>query len=203
MTILIAAVTAVGAMELPQEVQKPGEGSGNGDEGAAAAAEYVGSSGQLDVASPAVPEADIVIDGELGEAAWESAALLTGFTQFDPAEGVTATQRTEARILVTPDAIYLGVMAYDDVAGGIRGTLGDRDSFAFSDDYVRFILDTFDDQRRAYVIMVNPWACSRTVSGTWVEGAGAGTGWVLPSTGTRTSCGSRVAGYTTGATRSR
>ena len=172
MTILIAAVTAVGAMELPQEVQKPGEGSGNGDEGAAAAAEYVGSSGQLDVASPAVPEADIVIDGELGEAAWESAALLTGFTQFDPAEGVTATQRTEARILVTPDAIYLGVMAYDDVAGGIRGTLGDRDSFAFSDDYVRFILDTFDDQRRAYVIMVNPLGVQQ--DGLWNVGGGGG-----------------------------
>ena len=172
MTILIAAVTAVGALELPQVVQRPGEGDGNGNEGVAAAAEYIGSSGQLNVASPSVAEADIVIDGELGEAAWESAALLTGFTQFDPAEGVTATQRTEARILVTPDAIYFGVMAYDNEEGGIRGTLGDRDSYGFTDDYVRFILDTYNDRRRAYVIMVNPLGVQQ--DGLWNVGGGGG-----------------------------
>ena len=171
MTILIAAVTA-GAVGLPQDVQRPGEGAGNGNQGPAAAAEYVGSSGQLNVASPSVAEAEIVIDGELGEEAWESAALLTGFTQFDPAEGVTATQRTEARILVTPDAIYFGVMAYDSDEGGIRGTLGDRDSYGFSDDYVRFILDTFDDQRRAYVIMVNPLGVQQ--DGLWNVSGGGG-----------------------------
>ena len=172
MTILIAAVTAVGALEPPQDVQRPGEGDGNGNEGPAAAAEYIGSSGQLDVASPGVAEAEIVIDGELGEAAWESAALLTGFTQFDPVEGVPATQRTEARVLVTPDAVYLGVMAWDNEEGGIRGTLGDRDSFAFSDDYVRFILDTYNDRRRAYVIMVNPLGVQQ--DGLWNVGGGSG-----------------------------
>ena len=168
MIVLLAAVTATAAVGVPQEAQKPG----NGDEAETAVVEYVGSAGQLEVPSPAVPEADIVIDGEFGEAAWESAALLTGFTQFDPVEGVPATQRTEARVLVTTDAIYLGVMAYDDVAGGIRGTLGDRDSFAFSDDYVRFILDTFDDQRRAYVIMVNPLGVQQ--DGLWNVGGGGG-----------------------------
>lgn len=172
MTVLIAAVTAVGAFGVQQDSLRTGGAGTGGEEGSPAAAEYIGSSGQLNVASPSVAEADIVIDGELGEAAWESAALLTGFTQFDPAEGVTATQRTEARILVTPDAIYFGVMAYDNEEGGIRGTLGDRDSFAFSDDYVRFILDTFDDQRRAYVIMINPLGVQQ--DGLWNVGGGSG-----------------------------
>ena len=85
MTILIAAVTAVGAFGVQQDsLRTGGTGSGSEDGGSPAAAEYIGSSGQLSVTSPSVAEADIVIDGELGEAAWESAALLTGFTQFDP-----------------------------------------------------------------------------------------------------------------------
>ena len=172
MTTLIAAITAAGALGAQQDSLKTTLGGGGGDGESPAAAEYIGSSGQLEVPGGGVAEADIVIDGDLGEGAWESAALLTGFTQFDPAEGVTATQRTEARILVTSEAIYLGAVAYDDEEGGIRGTLGDRDSFAFSDDYVRFILDTFNDRRQAYVIMVNPLGVQQ--DGLWIVGGGSG-----------------------------
>ncbi|MYA40293.1 MAG: carbohydrate binding family 9 domain-containing protein [Gemmatimonadetes bacterium] len=131
---------------------------------------YDGSAGQLDVPSPWVADAPIDIDGEIDEAVWESAALLTGFTQFDPVEGVPATQRTEARVLLTDDAIYFAVKAYDDVEGGVRATLGDRDSYGFSDDYVRFIVDTFNDRRRGYVIMVNPLGVQQ--DGLWVVGGG-------------------------------
>ncbi len=133
---------------------------------------YDGSAGQLDVPHPWVADASIDIDGEIDEAAWESAPLLTGFTQFDPVEGVPATQRTEARVLLTDDAIYFSVKAYDDVEGGVRATLGDRDSFGFSDDYVRFIVDTFNDRRRGYVIMVNPYGVQQ--DGLWVVGGGGG-----------------------------
>ena len=131
---------------------------------------YDGSAGQLDVPGPWVAEADIDIDGEISEAVWADAPLLTGFTQYDPVEGVPATQRTEARVLLTDDAIYFAVTAYDDVENGIRATLGDRDSFARSDDYVRFILDTFNDHRRGYVIMVNPLGVQQ--DGLWIVGAG-------------------------------
>ena len=131
---------------------------------------YDGSAGQLEVPGPWVAEADIDIDGEITEAAWANAPLLTGFTQYDPVEGVPATQRTEARVLLTDDAIYFAVTAYDDVENGIRATLGDRDSFARSDDYVRVILDTFNDHRRGYVIMVNPLGVQQ--DGLWVVGGG-------------------------------
>ena len=67
MTILIAAVTAVGAMGIPQAAQRPGTGNGNGGEAAPAAGVYDGGAGFLEVPSPSVPEADIVIDGELDE----------------------------------------------------------------------------------------------------------------------------------------
>ena len=132
--------------------------------------EYHGDDGQLDVPSPRLPDAEISIDGVVDEEAWVNAPVLTGFTQFDPVEGVPATQRTEARVLLTDDAIYFSVKAYDDVDGGVRATLGDRDSFGFSDDYVRFILDTFNDRRRGYVIMVNPLGVQQ--DGLWVVGGG-------------------------------
>ena len=133
---------------------------------------YDGSAGQLEVPNPWVDQADIKVDGRIDEAVWLNAPVLTGFTQFDPVEGVPATQRTEARVLVTDDAIYFAVTAYDDVEGGVRATLGDRDSFAYSDDYVRFILDTFNDNRRGYVIMVNPHGVQQ--DGLWVVGSRGG-----------------------------
>lgn len=131
---------------------------------------YDGAAGQLSVPSPWVAEAGIDIDGALDEAAWANAPLLTGFTQFDPVEGAPATQRTEARILLTDNAVYFGVKAYDDMPGGARATLGDRDSFARSDDYVRIVLDTFDDRRRGYVVMANPYGVQQ--DGLWVVGGG-------------------------------
>ena len=132
--------------------------------------EYHGSDGQLNVPSPKLADAEISIDGVADEAAWLNAPVLTGFTQFDPVEGVPATQRTEARVLLTDDAIYFSVKAYDDVEGGVRATLGDRDSYGYSDDYVRFIVDTFNDRRRGYVIMVNPLGVQQ--DGLWVVGGG-------------------------------
>lgn len=129
-----------------------------------------GSAGRPEVPGPMVADADITIDGEIDEDAWTNAPVLTGFTQHDPVEGVPATQRTEARVLLTDDAVHFAVTAWDDVEDGVRATPGDRDSFARSDDYVRFILDTFNDHRRGYVIMVNPPGVQQ--DGLWVVGGG-------------------------------
>ena len=167
MIVLLAAMTAA----VGQEVVVGENDSGtDGTDAAPAAVVYDGSAGQLEIPGPMVAEADISIDGEINEAAWANAPVLTGFTQFDPVEGVPATQRTEARVLLTDEAIYFAVTAWDDVEDGIRATLGDRDSFARSDDYVRIILDTFDDHRRGYVIMVNPLGVQQ--DGLWVVGGG-------------------------------
>lgn len=170
MLALIAAVAApLGTFGQDAQSKPP-------EPGEAAAAEfaeptvYDGGAGALGVASPWVPAADIDVDGRLSEAVWDSAPVLTGFTQFDPVEGVPATQRTEARLLVTDDALYVGIKAFDDEPGGPRATLGDRDSFGRSDDYVRIVLDTFNDRRRAYVIMTNPYGVQQ--DGLWVVGGG-------------------------------
>ncbi len=167
---LALAALAAAAPSVQDRTALSGDAARATDPDATAAVVYDGSVGQLDVPSPWVAEAAVDVDGVPDEAIWRTAPVLTGFTQFDPVEGVPATQRTEARILVDDAAVYFAVTAWDDVPGGVRATLGERDSFARSDDYVRFVLDTFDDRRRAYVIMVNPYGVQQ--DGLWVEGGG-------------------------------
>lgn len=135
---------------------------------------YDGSEQELDVVVPVATDPGIELDGRLHDAAWEGAAVLTGFTQYDPVEGILASESTTVRMLVTPDALYFGIRA-DDRSGGVRATMTERDGFGRSDDWVRVILDTFDDQRRAYVFMVNPFGIQG--DGLWVEGGG---GWGEP-----------------------
>ncbi len=131
---------------------------------------FVGNEGQLEVAPPRLEAARIQIDGRLNDPAWAEAALLTGFTQYEPTEGIPATQRTEVRVLVSQEAVFFGVHAFDSEEGGVRATLSRRDGFGRSDDYVQFVLDTFDDQRRAFVFRVNPLGIQG--DGLWVGGGG-------------------------------
>jgi hypothetical protein len=139
-------------------------GSGTG------ASSYAGTAGALSVSAPTVAEAHIRVDGRLDDEAWAGAALLHSFTQYDPVEGVPASQKTEVLVLVDNGAVYFGVRAFDDRSQGIRATLAERDEFDRSDDYIRFVLDTFNDQRRAYVFSVNPLGVQQ--DGIWNEGGG-------------------------------
>jgi hypothetical protein len=134
---------------------------------------YDGSAAQVDIATPALTAAGIDIDGRIDEPAWQNAALLEGFTQYDPIEASAASQNTEVFVFVDADAIYFGIKAYDDTPGEIRATLSERDSYTFTDDYIRVVLDTFNDQRRAYVFTVNPFGVQH--DGLWNE-SGGGTG---------------------------
>ena len=117
---------------------------------------YSGRMGQLEVAPPKLVDAGISVDGALDEAAWGEAAILAGFSQYMPVEGIEASQQTEVRVFYTEEAIYFGIRAYDTEPELILARFGERDRVTFSDDFVRIILDTFDDQRQAYAFGVNP-----------------------------------------------
>jgi hypothetical protein len=135
---------------------------------AADSVEYDGSSLELEIAAVHALDPEIRVDGHLDDPAWARAPVLSGFTQYDPSEGIPASQDTEVRVLVTGDAVLFGVRAFDREAGGVRSTLAHRDGFGDSDDYVRILLDTFHDQRRAFVFQVNPLGIQG--DGLWVEG---------------------------------
>jgi hypothetical protein len=119
-----------------------------------------------------VEKADIHVDARFDEAVWQQAALLHSFTQYDPVEGTRATQRTEVRVLVDAANIYFAIQAFDDDPAGVRATLAERDEFDRTDDYIRIILDTFNDQRRGYVFSVNPLGVQH--DGIWNEGGSSG-----------------------------
>ncbi len=136
------------------------------------ALEYDGSLGQTQIATPRFLNPDVSVDGRIDEAIWGTAPVLTGFTQYDPSEGIPASQPTEVRVFVTGDAIYFAITAFDSNAGGIRATMAERDQVTRSNDYVRVILDTFNDQRRAYAFSVNPFGVQH--DGIWLEGGGRG-----------------------------
>ncbi len=112
-----------------------------------------GTKRQLEVAIPRL-DAEAVIDGVLDEAVWSQAAVLAGFSHFQPIDGVPAIDSTEVLVWYSPSAIHFGVRAREP-HGEVHANLADRDRI-FSDDYVQIFLGTFNDGRQAFMFAVNP-----------------------------------------------
>jgi uncharacterized protein DUF5916 len=100
-------------------------------------------------------EVEPVVDGKLDEEVWGQAALLTGFSQFSPTDGVPAADSTEVLVWYSPTAILFGIRAFE-AHGAVHASLADRDRIA-SDDHVQILLSTFNDGRQATVFAVNPF----------------------------------------------
>jgi hypothetical protein len=121
----------------------------------------------LDVRIPRL-EADVVIDGQLSESAWAQAALLSGFSQYAPNDGVPAVDSTQVLVWYSPTAIYFGIRAFE-LHGRPTATLADRDQI-FGDDNVQILLGTFHDGKQALMFAVNPLGVQG--DGSLIEGAG-------------------------------
>lgn len=126
---------------------------------------YHGRQNQTAVAPPRI-EAQVVVDGRLDEAAWRDAAVLTGFSQYMPADGRAAADSTEVRVFYSPTAIHFGIRAFE-AHGAVRATLADRDRIG-ADDYVEIVLGTFNDRRQVNVFAVNPYGVQS--DGTMIAG---------------------------------
>ncbi|HEX2208538.1 MAG TPA: DUF5916 domain-containing protein [Longimicrobium sp.] len=134
-----------------------------------APAVYDGARGQLDARIPRVDDPRVRVDGRLDEEVWRGAAVLTGFTQSTPAEGIPARERTEILVFYTPRELFIGIRAHASNPSRIRSTLAERDQIT-ADDHVRILLDTFHDRRRAFALFVNPLGIQQ--DGTFADGAG-------------------------------
>ncbi len=104
-----------------------------------------------------VPRAagELRVDGRLDEAAWDDALLVGLPVEVDPGENTPAPVRTEALVTHDDRTLYVGFRAFDPDPSAIRAHLSQRDD-AWSDDWVGVVLDTFNDQRRNYLFVVNP-----------------------------------------------
>jgi hypothetical protein len=109
------------------------------------------------------------IDGKLDEEVWKRAAVLKDFYQVNPGDNAAPTYPT--RVLLGYDSrnFYVAFHATDDPSK-VQATLAKRDNVLGTDDSVRILLDTFDDKRRAYVLVFNPLGVQQ--DGVRTEGMG-------------------------------
>ncbi|MEP6573808.1 MAG: DUF5916 domain-containing protein [Gemmatimonadota bacterium] len=115
---------------------------------------YSGRASALTVKIPRI-ENEVIIDGALDEAVWGSAAMLNGFSQFSPSDGVAASDSTQVLVWYSPTAVYFGIRAFE-AHGQVHATLANRDKI-FADDNVQILLGTFNDGRQATVFALNPF----------------------------------------------
>ncbi len=127
---------------------------------------YSGRGRQLDVRIPRF-DTEVVIDGDLSDSTWARAALLTGFSQYAPNDGVSAVDSTQVLVWYSANAIYFGIRAYE-LHGKPTATLADRDQI-FGDDNVQILLGTFHDGKKALMFAVNPLGVQG--DGALIEGA--------------------------------
>jgi len=99
--------------------------------------------------------AHIKIDGYISEKAWDDALAVPVNIEILPGENVEAPVRTECLILYNDFNLYVGFKAYDPRPHQVRAHFSEHDNIA-ADDYVAIILDTFNDQNRAFVFFCNP-----------------------------------------------
>ncbi len=115
---------------------------------------FDGRRGGLKVPLPR-QEGAITLDGSLAEPEWSKAALLTGFSQFFPNDGIAAPDSTEVLVWYSATELHVGVRAFA-APGTVRATLSDRDKIT-QDDNVQLFLGTYGDSRQALVFGVNPF----------------------------------------------
>ena len=96
---------------------------------------------------------EIRVDGRLTEPDWAAAPVATAFTQTDPQEGQPGTQRTEVRILLGPDALYVGGWLYEANPRDQRPRLARRDS-PVDGDIFAVAFDSRNDHLSAYYFRV-------------------------------------------------
>jgi len=98
-----------------------------------------------------------LLDGEvLGDTAWQGVSPATDFWQVQPDEGQPATQKTEVYIGFLEDALYIGMVAYDDSPDDIIVTDGRRDQDLSESDSFRVIIDGMLDRQNGYIFGTNP-----------------------------------------------
>jgi len=83
-------------------------------------------------------------------------AKVEGFIQQRPSDGKPSTQHTEVYAGYDAKHLYVVFVAFDSEPGKVRARMARRENISDQDDWVEVALDTFHDQRRAYLFDCNP-----------------------------------------------
>jgi hypothetical protein len=109
-----------------------------------------------------------VIDGKLDDEVWRQGVMLKDFLQTNPGDNIAPSKPTEMMMGYDSRTLYMAFHCYDD-PDKVRATVAKRDE-VLGEDNVRVFLDTFNDQRRAYVVAFNPLGVQQ--DGIMTEGSG-------------------------------
>lgn len=114
--------------------------------------------------------AGITIDGKPDEEAWKQAAVFKDFIQVGPGDNIEPSKPTEVLMMYDERHLYIAFKCWDE-KDKIRATVAKRDN-VFGEDNVRVWLDTYNDQRRAYILGFNPLGIQQ--DGIFTEGSQQG-----------------------------
>ena len=104
----------------------------------------------------------IDLNGVLSEKTWLNSDSISDFTQLDPNEGETPSERTVVHIAYDDQNIYIAARMYDSNPDSIQANLSRRDNDSNSDQFTVF-LDPYNDKRTGYYFGV-------TAAGTLKDG---------------------------------
>ena len=97
----------------------------------------------------------IEIDGYLNEEVWTHAQVIDDFTQQSPDEGQPSSERTEVRMLYSPQKLYIGFECYDSQPEKVVANEMRRDGQLWQNDNVYVMLDTYGDKRQCVFFRMN------------------------------------------------
>lgn len=95
------------------------------------------------------------IDGIISNGEWAGAEQVDLTNETYPSQNIPAPVKTEVLLMEDGSNFYLAFIAHDPGPEKIRAYYRDRDS-AWDDDITGVVIDTFNDERRAFEFFVNP-----------------------------------------------
>jgi hypothetical protein len=115
------------------------------------------------------PELEDFLDMEPKNGMEDQMVKVEGFLQRVPSDGQPGSQRTLAYLGYDQKNLYVVFVCFDTEPDKLRARRVSRENI-FGDDLVSIDLDTFHDQRRAYIFAVNPLGIQN--DSIWTEGQG-------------------------------
>lgn len=137
-----------------------------------------------------IPRVDTapVIDGKMDDRVWRQAAVFKDFYQISPGDNIAPSLQTEVYMAYDARTLYIAFRAHDDPSK-VRATVAKRDDVLTNEDSVRVLLDTFNDRRKAYVLVFNPLGVQQDGIRTEGQGVDFSFDLVMESKGTVTTDG--------------
>ena len=105
-----------------------------------------------------IPRVDLKprIDGQIDQEEWSQATRIPVNIETNPNDNVPAEVEAQALLMEDGEVLYVAFIALDPDPDQIRAFYRDRDSM-WNDDWVSIVLDTFNDERRAFEFFANPY----------------------------------------------